>query len=49
MFHVHNLIGAREVMGDEVTELAETREIEKIEERLHDKDGVKDEHTHTRR
>uniref|UniRef100_A0A8C4Q9P0 AarF domain-containing protein kinase 1 n=1 Tax=Eptatretus burgeri TaxID=7764 RepID=A0A8C4Q9P0_EPTBU len=24
----------------------ETREIEKIEERLHDKDGVKDEHTH---
>ena len=24
----------------------ETREIEKVEERLHDKDGVKDEHTH---
>ena len=32
----------------EVTETQiETREIEKIEERLHDKDGVKDEHTHT--
>ena len=30
-----------------MTELAETREIEKIEERLHGKDGVKDEHTHT--
>ena len=28
-------------------EVTETREIEKIEERLHDKDGVKDEHTHT--
>ena len=27
----------------------ETREIEKIEERLHDQEGVKDEHTHTRR
>ena len=26
----------------------ETREMEKVEERLHDKDGVKDEHTHTR-
>ena len=25
----------------------ETREIEKVEKRLHDKDGVKDEHTHT--
>ena len=32
----------------ETTEIKciETREIEKIEERLHDKDGVKDEHTH---
>ena len=33
---------------EETTEIKciETREIEKIEERLHDKDGVKDEHTH---
>ena len=30
----------------EVTELAETREMGTIEERLHDKDGVKGEHTH---
>ena len=27
--------------------ITETREIEKIEGRLHDEDGVKDEHTHT--
>ena len=39
-------IETKEVMGDEVIELVETREIEKIEERLHGKDGVKDEHTH---
>ena len=34
---------------EETTEIKciETREIEKVEERLHDKDGVKDEHTHT--
>ena len=35
----------------EETEITETREIEKVEERLHDRDGVeetKDEHTHTR-
>ena len=30
----------------ELKEITETREIEKVEERLHDKDGVKDEHTH---
>ena len=30
----------------EIKEITETREIEKVEERLHDKDGVKDEHTH---
>ena len=39
----------KEVMGDEVTELVETREMGMVEERLHSKDGVKDEHTHTRR
>ena len=42
-------IETKEVMGDEVTELAETREMGMVEERLHGKDGVKekeDEHTH---
>ena len=34
------IIETREVIGDEVTELAETREIEG------ELDGVKDEHTH---
>ena len=34
------IIETREVMGDEVTELAETREIEG------ELDGIKDEHTH---
>ena len=37
------IIETREVMSDEVTELAETREIEG------ELDGVKDEHTHTHR
>ena len=38
-------IETREIMNA-VTEIIETREIEKVEERLHEKDGVKDEHTH---
>ena len=33
---------------NEVTEITETQEMETVEERLHDKDGVKDEHTHTK-
>ena len=32
---------------EEVTEITETREMGTIEERLHGKDVVKDEHTHT--
>ena len=39
-------IETREIMN-EVTEITETREMETVEERLYDKDGVKDEHTHT--
>ena len=39
-------IETREIMN-EVTEITETRKMETVEERLHDKDGVKDEHTHT--
>ena len=38
-------IETREIMNA-VTEIIETREIEKVEERLHDKNGVKEEHTH---
>ena len=32
---------------EEVTEITETREMGTVEERLHDTDGVKDEHIHT--
>ena len=38
----------REITREE-TEIIETREMGTIEERLHGKDGVKDERTHTRR
>uniref|UniRef100_A0A8C4NH12 Uncharacterized protein n=1 Tax=Eptatretus burgeri TaxID=7764 RepID=A0A8C4NH12_EPTBU len=36
----------RHVKTQELKEIIETREIEKVEERIHDEDGVKDEHTH---
>ena len=39
-------IETREITREE-TEITETREMGTIEERLHGKDGVKDEHTHT--
>ena len=38
-------VETREITREE-TEITETREMGTIEERLHGKDGVKDEHTH---